>query len=268
MRVLRPTTLSRAAVVALMLTMPLGGCIATAPTSHLANGESYASGQEKYDSFFNSVAETKKKADDSEGEAPLRKKVASALGLEESAKTSETLDAAKSRSSDLKKGGSKFYVVLDPEAKLVVKAGPEDKDDTKAFVEAVGGAIKDGLASADELTAFARDVESLEAQLPTLDSDLATTFPEPSKQSEVKLELDAAKAILEKARLKAESESGRALRFSVMLAGAVDSGAAGELLAAAANKGNEKPKPKGRGGVAKGGGKGGAKPKPKQDFDP
>jgi hypothetical protein len=254
------------ALVACGLGLATAGCLPTTPTSHVANGESFTTGQEKYDSFFASVAEAKKKADSSEGEQPLRKKVATALGLDENAKTTETLDAAKSRASDLKKDGAKFYVVLDTEAKLVVKAGGEDKADTKAFVEAVGDAMKEGVTSADELTAFAHDVEGLEAQLPSLEGDLATTFPEQHQQADVKLELDAAKQVLEKARLKAESESGRALRFSVMLAGAVDSGAAGELLAMAASKGNEKPKKAVRSG-GKGGGKV-VKAKPKQDFDP
>jgi hypothetical protein len=244
------------------------GCIATAPTSHLANGEQVTTGAEQFDTFFASVGEVKKKADAAEGEAELRKKVASALGLEDRAKTNETLDAAKSKANDLKKDGSKLYVVLDPEAKLVLRAGAEEKAEAKQFVEAVGGAITEGLKRADELTAFAREVEALEATVPSLESALETTFPEEAKRADVKLELDAAKDLLEKARLKGESESGRALRFSVMLAGAVDSGAAAELLAMQASKGAEKPKKGGKGGAKAGGGGKVVKAKPKQDFDP
>lgn len=248
------------------------GCLPTATSSHLANGEQVTTGAEQFDTFFASVGEVKKKADAAEGESELRKKVATALGLEERAKTNETLDAAKSRASDLKKDGSKLYVVLDPEAKLVIRAGAEEKAEAKQFVEAVGGAITEGLKRADELTAFAREVEALEASVPTLEGALEASFPEQAKRDEVKLELDAAKEILEKARLKGESESGRALRFSVMLAGAVDSGAAAELLAMQASKGSEKPPKKGgyKGGAKAGGGGGGkvVKAKPKQDFDP
>ena len=235
------------------------GCLPTATSSHLANGEQVTTGAEQFDTFFASVGDVKKKADAAEGESELRKKVATALGLEERAKTNETLDAAKSRASDLKKDGSKLYVVLDPEAKLVIRAGAEEKAEAKQFVEAVGGAITEGLKRADELTAFAREVEALEASVPTLEGALEASFPEQAKRDE-------------KARLKGESESGRALRFSVMLAGAVDSGAAAELLAMQASKGSEKPPKKGgyKGGAKAGGGGGGkvVKAKPKQDFDP
>lgn len=243
------------------------GCMPQASSSHLVKGEAYVSGKEQYDTFFGSVAEIRTKTDSTEGETPLRKKVASALGLKDNARSSETLDAARVRSSELKKDGGKLYVVLDGEARLVMKAGSEDSAAAKEFVDVIGSTIKDGLARSDSLTSMAKEAEVLEAALPGLESDLLASFPDPTTFEQVKIELDASKQLLEVARLKAESESGRALRYAVLLAGAVDSGAAAELLAAQA-KGNTDKKPKWFGKGGKGGAAKPPKAKPKQDFDP
>lgn len=245
--------------------LALGAC-ATAPTSYLLKGEAYSSGQEKYDSFFGSVTDLQTRAKEAQGDDPLRKSVALAVGLPESAKLEEAIDGAKSRSFELKKDGSRFFVVVAREPKLIVKRGAEENKDAAAFAKTIEDAIKSGIERGDQLDGLAREAVALEQTLTGLEQDVETSFPDVAKRDQVKLELVAAKEMLENSRLRAGNESGRALRFVVLLASAVDSGAAAELLAMEAGASSKTPKTfKGKPG--KGGGKP-AKPRPKNDFDP
>jgi hypothetical protein len=251
------------------------GCVTTS-TSHLENGQAYKSGQERYDTFFGSVAEVRSRTENLDGERPLRLKVASAIGLPESAKLDETIEGAKARSTELKKDGGRFYVVVATEPKLILKKGSEENKEAAEFATAVEGAIKGGIQRSNELEGLAKEAAELERTLPDLSRDLDSTFEDPTTRDQVRIELDAAKEILQTAKLKAGTESGQALRFVVLLASAVDSGAA-ELLAMEASQKKEiekaKPPPKWRGKPPANYGKpaAGAKPpkaKPKQDFDP
>jgi hypothetical protein len=235
--------------------------------SRLKNGESYTSGQEKYDAFFASVSDVRGRAEKAEAEAELRKKVAEAVGLPASAKLEDTIDAAKTKSNELKKDGGRFFVVVAAEPKLIVKKGTEENKEAATFAQTIEDAIKEGIKRGDELDALAREAAGLEETLVGLEKEFeTTTFSDDTTKDQVKLELDASKELLEKARLRAGSESGQALRFVVLLASAVDSGAAAELLAMEAGMTKEKPKPK----PFRGGGRPGkpVKPKPKNDFDP
>ncbi len=260
---------SRAIAVAItLLATPLATGCTGAATSHLMKGEAYTSGQEKYDSFFASVKELHGKAEQAEGEAPIRKKVAVAVGLTEGAKLEDTIDAAKSKSNELKKDGGRFFVVVAPEPKLIVKKGADENKESAAFAQTIEDAIKQGIQKGDELDGLAREAASLEQTLSSLEKEVDETFKASNEKGQVKVELDAAKEMLERSRLRAGNESGRALRFVVLLASAVDSGAAAELLAMTAGASAKQPKtPKGR-PIAKGGVGKPVKPKPKNDFDP
>ncbi len=244
------------------------GCLPQ-QSSHLLAGQKYTTGQERYDTFFSSVAELRARTENLEGERPLRAKVATAVGLPDSAKLQDTIDAAKAKSADLKKDGGRFYVVVATEPKLIMKKGAEESKEATEFAGAVEGAIKAGIQRSNELEAIAKEAAELESGVETLEKELEATFPDLSKRDEVKVELAASKEILERAKLKAGTESGQALRFVVLLASAVDSGAAELLAMEASQKKPEPPKPRWRGkpgpvGAAKPAGK----PKPKQDFDP
>jgi len=260
---MRPLRLLFAAA---LLTTTLG-CAATTATSKLMLGEPVQSGEERYDSFFQSVTDVKFRADDAKGEDPLRKKIALSVGLKENAKLDETIEAAKAKSGELKKDGGRFFVVVAPQPKLIVKKGTEESKDSAAFVQAIEEVIREGADKSEELQGIVQNAISLEEALPGLEEDVDKTFADVKKRDQVKLELAAAKDLLERARFRAGYESGRSLRFVVLLASAVDSGAAAELLAMSAGGAAKAPKP-----VFKGkwqGGKGGGKPKkPKNDFDP
>lgn len=254
-------------VAALGISAAVSGCIAQ-QKSHLLQGQKYTTGQERYDTFFSSVAELRARTENLEGERPLRSKVAAAVGLPDSAKLTETIDAAKAKSSDLKKDGGRFYVVVATEPKLILKKGAEENKDASEFATAVEGAIKAGIQRSNELETIAKEAAELEGGIPTLEQELESTFPDTTKRDEVRVELNASKEILERAKLKAGTESGQALRFVVLLASAVDSGAAELLAMEASQTKKEEPKPprwRGRPGAAVGKP---AKPKPKQDFDP
>lgn len=262
MRLLRAT-------LALTFALAASGCAAGAPPSKLLLGQPVQSGEERYDSFFQSVSDIKFRSDDAKGEEPLRKKVASAVGLKESAKLDDTLEAAKTKSAELKKDGGKFFVVVAPKPKLIVKKGAEENKDAASFVQAIEEAIRLGIDRSEELQGISDNAAGLEEALPGLEEDLDKTFPDAGKREEMRVEMAAAKDMLERARLRAGYESGRSLRFVVLLASAVDAGAAAELLAMEASGVAKQPKPfKGK-WTGKGGGKAGGKPgKPKNDFDP
>lgn len=262
----------RALAFAVVLSASAGfaGCIPP-QSSHLLAGQKYTTGQERYDTFFSSVAELRARTENLEGERPLRAKVAVAVGLPDSAKLQDTIDAAKAKSSDLKKDGGRFYVVVATEPKLILKKGAEESKEATEFASAVEAAIKGGIQRSNELEAIAKEAAELEGGVETLEKELEATFPEPAKRDEVKVELAASKEILERAKLKAGTESGQALRFVVLLASAVDSGAAELLAMEASQKKVEpaKPPPRWRGKPgAVGAAKPAGKPKPKQDFDP
>lgn len=259
--------LLRTALLTLTIALPSAGCgLFGEQSSYLLKGEKYSTGQEKYDSFFTSVTELNGKIDQAQGEDPLRKKVAEAVGIPADSKLEDTIDAAKSRSIELKKDGGRFFVVVAAEPKLIVKKGAEENKEATAFAQTIEDAIKQGIKRGDELDALAREASNLEGTLATLEQEVDATFTDSSQRDQVKLELDASKEMLERSRLRAGNESGRALRFVVLLASAVDSGAAAELLAMEAGANTKPAKPKGKPG-GKPGGKP-AKPKPKNDFDP
>ncbi len=242
------------------------GCLTNAATSELKLGKAVSSGEERYDSFFQSVTDVKTRADDAKGEDPMRKKVAVAAGLKESAKLDETLEAAKSKSAALKKDGGQFFVVVAAQPKLIVKKGSEENKDSAAFAQAIEEAIRQGIDKSEELQGIVQNAVSLEEALPGLEEDVDKSFADSSKRDQVKVELAAAKELLENAKYRAGYESGRSLRFVVLLASAVDSGAAAELLALSAGGAAKAPKPVFK-GKWQGGGKGKGK-KPKNDFDP
>lgn len=256
-------------LVAALLTLASmsAGCVATTATSELKLGKSVNSGEERYDSFFQSVTDVKSRADDARGEDPMRKKVAVAAGLKESAKLDETLEAAKAKSAALKKDGGQFFVVVAAQPKLIVKKGAEENKDSAAFAQAVEEAIRQGIDKSEELQGIVQNAASLEEALPGLEEDVDKAFSDSGKRDQVKVELAAAKELLENAKYRAGYESGRSLRFVVLLASAVDSGAAAELLAISAGGAAKAPKPAFK-GKWQGGGKGKGKGKPKNDFDP
>lgn len=269
-----PSVLRRSSIMAwlgaALVAGSLTGCAGTTGSSRLARGENYTSGQERYDSFFQSVSDLKFRADNAQGDSELRKKLAKAVGLGEGAKRDEAIEAARTKSEALKKDGGKFFVVVAPQPKLIVKKGTDEAKGTEDFAKAVEELIKQGIARSDELDGMAREASALEDALGPLKSEVAQSFSDSSTREQVELELEAAKSLIDASRLRAEGESGRALRFVVLLASAVDSGAAAELLAMEAGAAAKNPKtPKGKWtGKAGGGGSGKPAGKKKNDFDP
>ena len=252
------------------------GCFAPTLTvqTKIGQGESFASGEAKFDAFFEEVLDARTKASNIDGESPLRQRLAEGLGLAPNAASDQMISTAKERADAFKTSGGSLYVQMLPEAKLFTREG---KDKVGSLPKAVEETVKLGVEKSDELNGLGNQIRQIEAKLDDLKHEAETAFPDPKKRAEVLRELDAAQEVLEKARLRAFAESGRALAFVVAVVRAVDTG--GAALVAEAEAGKPKPKPAGTakpagagtGKPAAGTGKpagGTAKPKHKEDFDP
>lgn len=248
------------------------------PTTKIGQGESFACGNPKFDSFFEEVLDLRTKTSSLDGEGPVRKKLAEGLGLAAGVASDQALSNSKERADALKANGGSFYLQLFPEAKTYAKDGSKEKG--AALAKAVEDTAKLAVETSDEYAGLAAQIRQTEGKLEDLKREAETAFTDPAKRAEVTRELDASQEELEKARMRAQAESGRALNFVAALARAVDTGGA-DLIAAADGPPGKKPppgkptgkpaggagKPAGGAGPAKPAG-GGAKPKHKEDFDP
>jgi hypothetical protein len=256
---MKKQTLSRLVMsFACALALSSAGCISSAKDdTKIGRGESFTSGDAKYDQFFQSVLDAQAKVDGADGEAPLKKALAAGLGVKASMATDEMIAAAKSKAEAMKTGGGGLYVQILPETKLFKKPS---KEESEAFTKAVEKTVHDGIVRSDELSGIGTQIKDLEARIEELSDGAGDAFEDPQKKDEVVKELAAAKDVLERSRLKAYAESGRALSFVVGVVRAVDTGGFDTLAMAEAKPA---PKPGWSGKAGKPG-----KPKPKQDFDP
>ncbi len=269
--------MSLSAVAGAILFSVTAGCGAPVltPQTKIGHGESFASGEAKFDAFFEEVLDARTKSSNLDGESPLREKLAEGLGLARNVAADQMLTTAKERADAMKTSGGSLYVQLLPEAKLFTREG---KDKGGSLPKAVEDTVKLGVEKSDELNGFGVQIRQIEAKLDDLKHEAETAFPDAQKRAEVLRELDASQEVLEKSRLRAFAESGRALAFVVAVVRAVDTGGA-DLVAASEPVAPAKTKPKRGGGKSAGGtGKpaagpakpagGAGKPKPKEDFDP
>lgn len=270
-----------ASAIALSLATSLGafGCgpPVLGPVTNIGQGESFACGNPKFDSFFEEVLDARSKTSDLDGETPLKKRLADGLGLAPTAASDQMFSAAKERAEAIKSGGGAIYVQLFPEPRSFSRDG---KEKAGALGKTLEETTKLGLDKADELAGLAAQIRQTEAKLDDLKQEADSAFPDAHKRAEVMRELEASQIELEKARNRALAESGRSLNFVAALARAADTGGA-DLVASSESGGKGKPagkgsgaskpsgptKPAGMTGPAKPAG-GGAKPKHKEDFDP
>ena len=253
----------------LLASAALAGCLGAVPgKSRIASGDTYSSGDQKFDDFFTDVSNIRYRSDEANGDKTLREKIAKSVGIDGDSPRDETIAKARAKSDDLKKNGGKFFVVVAPQPKLVLKNGAEENPNAAAFAKTVEDVIREGIETSENLDGLSKEAHELEKKIDGLKDSLSSF--EGEKRVEVERELDGAAEVLQKARLRAEGEAGRALRFVVLLASAVDSGAAAELLAIQVDTTSKQPKPKWA-GKAVGGAGGKAKPatvKKKPVFDP
>ncbi|MFO0610975.1 MAG: hypothetical protein U0414_00205 [Polyangiaceae bacterium] len=214
----------RSILVALALsTASLAGCMPPQGDTKMARGEAFTTGDPKYDEFFQEVLDAKSKVEDLDGTTGLKKTLGEGLGSKKSMSNDELFAAAKSKADSMKQGGGGFYVQMLPSAKLYKRGKAADGD---AFVKAVEKTVGDGITRSDELSGMAVRIEQLEAKIDGLVEGAGEAFKDSKKKEEVVAELEGARVVLEKARLKALAESGRALNFVVELARNVDTGGA------------------------------------------
>lgn len=234
-------------LVALALTAPLVGCMPPQGDTKMARGEGFQTGDPKYDEFFQAVLDAKSKVEDVDGTAALKKTLADGLqgggGSKKSMSTDELFSAAKSKAEAIKEGGGAFYVQMLPSAKLY-KRGKGGDD---PFAKAVEKTVSEGISRSDQLSTIAVEIEQLEEKVDGLVDGAGEAFKDPKKKDEVVAELEAARDVLAKARLKALAESGRALNFVVELARNVDTGGADTVAVAEATPPPATTKPTGGG---------------------
>jgi len=202
--------------VGLSIAGTTSGCVA-ARTSKVATGELVEIGEPTYDQLFAKMKDALAETNGLDGEAPLRTAVASVMKLPEETASAKTIEALAKESKDLKDRGVAISVALSPEPKIAGRVP------WAADIEKV---LRDGFKRADDLAALAQTLDELETQrasaLADADTKLRAAGVPVTKIREAKEELTEAKEILAERRLKAENESGRAARYTLGVARAVD----------------------------------------------
>lgn len=217
----RATRRSLLAAAVASLALPLLGAstVGCGPKreSKVATGQLVETGEPAYDALFVKLRDVLAKTRDVDGEAPLRKQVAAAMGLPESADADETIDALSGRSNEVKSKGVPISVALSPEPRVGGKV---------EWASAIEAVLKEGLKRADELAEAAEQIAALEPErakaLAEADAKLKAAGVPLAKIREAKRELEDAAEVLEERRLLASNESGRAARYTLSVARAVD----------------------------------------------
>jgi hypothetical protein len=204
--------------VALSLASGLGasGCVPQR-TSKIAEGQTVEVGEPTYDQLFVKLKEAIDQTKELDGEAPLRKDVAVAMRLPEETAGDKTIEALAKESKDLKDKGVAISVALSPEPKISGKV---------AWADQIEKVLRDGFKRADDLAAMATTLSELEPQraqmLADADTKLRAAGIPVAKIREAKQELADVEEILAERKLKASNESGRAARYTLGVARAVD----------------------------------------------
>lgn len=186
-------------------------------SSKLAAGETVETGEPTYDQLFLKLKEAFAKTNELEGDDSLRKAVAVAMKLPEETAGDKTIEALAKESKDLKDKGVAISVALSPEPKI------SGKVEWASDIEKV---LRDGLKRADDLAAIAHSLDELEPQraqlLAEADTKMRAAGIPVAKIREAKQELADAEPILTERRMKASDLSGRAARYTLGVARAVD----------------------------------------------
>lgn len=216
------------------------------PIPHVAQGQTYKTGQATYDDFFTAVltlrAEGQKARED---EAAARAGLITVLGLEPSASAALAVSEAELRARKLHDAGVAFHVDLVPDAKVVL-AKPRGVANLEAddLAKAAEASAKSAIALSQRLGAVSARAAELEKIRTDLRAQAPATFRgEPqAHRDEITLELDASAAVLAEASDAGERWGGVAAKFALDLARALEtSGSA----AGAADAGPGKPPAKG-----------------------
>jgi hypothetical protein len=263
-----PAKLRRAAAGALAVLV--SACAPAPRVSQFRIEEPVVTGDTKFDELFARAGALRTRVEAELANGAGRRRLLDALSLGKEASDDAVLDGAKGRCERLKSEGSRLLVLLVPEPKLIVRKGESENPDAAEFAASVEDAIRKSIQRGDALDAIAREIGALEADFDPASATVSGTFVDEVTRDRVSLEVDEARRGLERLRLRTAAASGATFRFAVMLAGAVDGGAAAELLAIEASPAKRPPKWKmGTGGPPLGKPVAPVKPaKPKQDFDP
>lgn len=221
--------------VALVAFLALSSC--ASKQTRINQGEAITTGNAQYDAFFGQVRDLRAEAlRAEEDERAAHAGLVKALGLEEKSDASSAVGLMEQRAKKYRDAGVLLHLDIVPEPKLVQHRGSASLDaQAEATLKAIEESAKASLALEKRLGALTGRAKELEKQRADLRAQTPATFkgdPQ-AKRDEITAELDASEGVLASASDLGSRSAGRASRFVIELAKAVETGA-GDAPAAAA----------------------------------
>jgi hypothetical protein len=206
------------------------GCVRTEQT-RIERGEVLATGQERFDQFFEDVlalqTESKTAAlERRKAEARLRE----AIEVKQ-AGPDAAIEGARGKAKELKEQGWLLHLQLTPGVHLVTSKAHARVPSSAALEplsKGVEQSVRDALTLAGALSVFGVKAEALERRRLSLRGDASAAFADATKRAAVEAELDASKELLERARAEGERQAGLASVWVIELASALETGGAGK----------------------------------------
>jgi hypothetical protein len=202
-----------------------------AEQTRIERGEVLATGQERFDQFFEDVlslqTESKTAAlERRKAEARLREAINAKQAGPDAA-----IEGARGKAKELKELGWLLHLQLTPGVQLVASKAHARVPGSAALEplsKGVEQSVRDALALAGALSVFGVKAEALERRRLSLRGDASAAFADATKRAAVERELDASKELLERARSEGERQAGLASVWVIELASALETGGAGK----------------------------------------
>jgi hypothetical protein len=197
----------------------------------ITQGKVPTTGVARYDDFFGAVHQLQEEAGKGDqDEKDARGSLVRAMGLEDP-DVPTSVSEAQTRAKKMKEVGVLLHLDLVPEPKLVIVRGSASLDASQeATLKAVETSVKAELALETKLSELARRAADLDKQRTELRAQAPDAFrTEPqAKRDDVINELEASTSVIATAGDLAAKHAGRASKFVLELAHAVETGAGTE----------------------------------------
>jgi hypothetical protein len=221
----------RAGLALVLAAVASAGCGGTT-TTHVAQGEAFATGNAAFDDFFTALRDVRSEAlaapnEEQSSHGALIK----ALGIPITSTPETVLEEAGQRAKRLQEKGVFLHLEIAPEARVLSSKSKDLGADGEALLKAMEESAKVSLELRKRLSAVAVRAAELEKRRPTLRDQAPVTFREDrqAKRDEIIAELDAAGPVLTDAAMTSSRSAGDAARFVIDLAQAVET-AGGAVL--------------------------------------
>jgi hypothetical protein len=194
-------------------------------SSHVAQGETFATGNVAYDDFLKAVRDVRAQAMAAPNEEQSSHgALVKALGLESTSAPAAVIDGAGQRAKKLQDKGVVLHLEIAPEPRLLSSKAKDLGAEGEAVLKAVEESAKVSLDLRKRFSQVVARAIELEKQRVSLRDQAAATFREETqgKREEIIAELEAASAVLADAAAKADRSAGDAVQFVIDLAQAVE----------------------------------------------